>query len=128
MSRIPNREALRNSVASPDLQAWLDSLTDDSWLSRNEGPIALREQGFDVSSATLASMATRGGGPPYRLFLGIARYRWGDLRQWAESRSMYRGGTPLSSETVAPHPYNHARQSEQCGPGGNLRRAPRVAL
>ena len=44
MSRIPNREALRNSVASPDLQAWLDSLTDNSWLSRNEGPIALREQ------------------------------------------------------------------------------------
>jgi hypothetical protein len=36
--------------------------------------------------ATLATMASRGGGPPYRLFGRVPLYRWGDVLVWAEAR------------------------------------------
>ena len=47
---------------------------------------ALSEAGYPVSEATLATKATRGGGPPYRLFGRVPLYRWGDALAWAESR------------------------------------------
>jgi hypothetical protein len=97
MSQFPSPEILAGSILSPELKAWLDSIDDDSWLTRREASVALRElEGLDISPATLASLATRGGGPPYRVFMGVAKCRWGDLLEWAEARSVYRGG-----ETVA---------------------------
>ena len=93
MSRIPDPETLASSVLSPELKAWLDSIDEDSWLTRREASIALKMlEGLDVSPATLASLATRGGGPPYRVFMNTARSRWGDLRRWAQLRAVYRGG------------------------------------
>jgi hypothetical protein len=47
---------------------------------------ALTEAGFPTASATLATKATRGGGPPFRLYGRIPLYRWGDALEWAESR------------------------------------------
>ena len=92
MSRLL-KEVLLGATGSPELKAWLDDINDHTWLTRPEGSVALRELGgFDVSPATLASMATRGGGPPYRVFMGVAKSQWRDLRLWAQSRSIYRGG------------------------------------
>ncbi len=47
---------------------------------------ALTEHGFPVSAKTLATMATRGGGPPFHKFGRAVLYRWGDALAWAEAR------------------------------------------
>lgn len=47
---------------------------------------ALTAAGYPVKSKTLATKATRGGGPPYRLFGHRALYRWGDALAWAQGR------------------------------------------
>jgi hypothetical protein len=68
------REAPR-SAACPD--------NPDILLTRDATAAALTAAGFPVATKTLATKATRGGGPPYRLFSGRALYRWGDALEWA---------------------------------------------
>jgi hypothetical protein len=58
----------------------------DSLLTRAAAANALREAGYPVARATLATLASRGGGPPYRRFGRLPLYRWGDLLNWAEAR------------------------------------------
>jgi hypothetical protein len=58
----------------------------DVLLTRSETADALTEKGFPVKKATLATKATRGGGPPYRRFGSRALYRWGDALLWANGR------------------------------------------
>jgi hypothetical protein len=59
---------------------------DDTMLTRDAVAAALTEAGFPTAGATLATKATRGGGPPYRLFGRRPLYRWGDAIEWARSR------------------------------------------
>jgi hypothetical protein len=47
---------------------------------------ALTKAGFPIKAKTLATVACRGGGPPYSLFGKRALYRWGDALQWAKAR------------------------------------------
>lgn len=61
-------------------------LSRDALLRRRAAAEALTAVAFPTSEKTLATKATRGGGPPYRLFGRIPLYRWGDLLDWAESR------------------------------------------
>jgi hypothetical protein len=58
----------------------------DALLTRDQTAKALTEAGYLIASPTLATKATRGGGPVFRLFNGRAIYRWGDALQWAESK------------------------------------------
>jgi hypothetical protein len=58
----------------------------DILLTRAKAAAALTEAGYPTARATLASMATRGGGPIYRRFGSRVVYRWGDLLDWARSR------------------------------------------
>ena len=58
----------------------------DSLLTRDQTAAALTEVGFPVRAKTLATKATRGGGPPYRKFGLRVLYRWGDALAWAEGR------------------------------------------
>jgi hypothetical protein len=58
----------------------------DTLLNRSATAAALTEAGFPVKAATLATRATRGGGPPYRLFGRTPLYRWGSAVDWAQSR------------------------------------------
>ena len=58
----------------------------DALLLRDKTAEALTEAGFKTAGATLATKATRGGGPPYQLFGRRAVYRWGDALAWAQSR------------------------------------------
>jgi len=58
----------------------------DAKLSRKATAKALRAKGFPVSEATLATYATRGGGPAYRLFGRRSLYTWRDALAWAEGR------------------------------------------
>ena len=57
----------------------------DALLTRDATSAALTAAGFPVATKTLATKATRGGGPPYSLFSGRALYRWGDALDWARS-------------------------------------------
>jgi hypothetical protein len=58
----------------------------DALLTRDALAKALTDAGFPVKAPTLATKATRGGGPPYQLFGVRPLYRWGDAVAWAESR------------------------------------------
>ena len=55
-------------------------------LTRKATSAALTDAGFPVAEASLATMATRGGGPPYRLFGRKPLYRWADALEWATGR------------------------------------------
>jgi hypothetical protein len=61
-------------------------LTDDTLLTRDRAAAALREAGYPVSAKTLATKATRGGGPPFRKFGSKPLYRWGDVLGWVEAK------------------------------------------
>ena len=58
----------------------------DDLLPRKETAQALTESGYPTAAATLATKATRGGGPPYQLFGRKPLYRWGSSLAWAQSR------------------------------------------
>lgn len=58
----------------------------DTMLRRRGAARALSEAGYPVSEATLATKASRGGGPPYQKFGRVPLYRRGDLFAWAEAR------------------------------------------
>ena len=58
----------------------------DSLLTRSDAATALTDAGFPTSAATLATKASRGGGPAYRLYGRKPLYRYADLMAWAEGR------------------------------------------
>ena len=47
---------------------------------------ALTQRGFPISSATLTTRRTRGGGPPFRKFGPRVLYDWGESLEWARSK------------------------------------------
>lgn len=61
-------------------------IADDALLDRATTADALTRSGFKTSHATLATMASRGGGPPYELWGRKPLYRWGNALAWARSR------------------------------------------
>lgn len=60
----------------------------DALLSREQCAAALTAAGYPIKPKTLATKATRGGGPPYGVFGVRALYRWGDALAWAESQTI----------------------------------------
>jgi hypothetical protein len=76
------------------------NLVDETLLTRACTAAALTEAGFPVSPATLATKATRGGGPPYQLFGRKPLYRWGAALAWARSR-LSKPVTSTSEATAA---------------------------
>jgi hypothetical protein len=59
----------------------------EALLGREAAAAALTAAGYVTSPSTLATKATRGDGPPYRIFGKHAIYRWGDLIAWAEAHT-----------------------------------------
>jgi hypothetical protein len=59
----------------------------DVLLDRRALAEALTEEGYKTSPATLATLACRGGGPPFRKYGRRPIYRWGDGLEWAQSRT-----------------------------------------
>ena len=58
----------------------------EALLTRSLAAENLEKAGFPVSAKTLATKASRGGGPPYSLFGPRPLYRWRDVLVWAHSR------------------------------------------
>lgn len=61
------------------------ALRSDALLTRERTAEALTQAGYPVATKTLATKATRGGGPPYVVFSKRALYRWGEALAWARS-------------------------------------------
>ena len=55
-------------------------------LTRRDAAAALTAAGYPTATATLATLASRGGGPLFRKYGQHVLYRWGDALAWAESR------------------------------------------
>jgi hypothetical protein len=68
-------------------------LTRESRLTRSRCALALTEEGFPIKAATLATLASRGGGPEYEVFGKSTIYTWGKALDWARSRSKPRAST-----------------------------------
>jgi hypothetical protein len=85
-------------------------ISDKSFLTRNATADALTEAGFPMSPATLATKATRGGGPPFRRFGRRPLYKWGDALRWAKSRL-----SPLIANTSELAQSEPAQRSEKRG-------------
>ena len=58
----------------------------DVLLTRDAVASALTALGFPIAGPTLATKATRGGGPPFQRFGRRPLYRWGDAVAWASAR------------------------------------------
>lgn len=58
----------------------------DAMLTRRVTAEALTEAGYPTAESTLATMATRGGGPLYQLYGRKPLYRWADALEWAQAR------------------------------------------
>lgn len=58
----------------------------EALLMRDQAAAALTERGYKTSKATLATLASRGGGPAFVKFGPRPLYRLRDLLAWAESR------------------------------------------
>ena len=80
----------------------------DKLLRRRPTAEALTEAGYPTAPATLSTKATRGGGPPFRLYGRIPLYRWGDALAWAEGRL----GPSHSSTSEAGRYASRPRQDE----------------
>jgi len=85
----------------------------DTLLTRTATAAALTAAGFPVRPATLATKATRGGGPPYRVFGARPLYRWGDALAWAQSRLSEPRCCTSEADARRGTP---ARTSPPCGP------------
>lgn len=77
------KEAVRTTGYAPGSAAPNEP---DVLLTRRDAAAALRAAGFPVAEKTLATKATRGGGPPYQAFGPRVLYRWGDALAWAQGR------------------------------------------
>jgi hypothetical protein len=58
----------------------------DALLTRSQTAAALNESGFPTSEATLATQASRGGGPPFQHYGKRVLYAWSTTLNWAHSR------------------------------------------
>jgi hypothetical protein len=61
-------------------------LPPETLLRRSAFAAALTEVGFPIATATLATKAVRGGGPPFQYFGRIPLYPWGAGLDWARGR------------------------------------------
>lgn len=90
----------------------------DVRLTRRKTADKLTEAGFPVTEATLATKASRGGGPPFQKFGTRALYSWADALLWAKGRlSAPRCAT--SEGDLPPVPKGRrSRPSKRATPGG----------
>ena len=82
----------------------------EALLRREPAAEALTEAGFKTAPKTLATLASRGGGPRYRKYAKYPLYRWGDLLDRARSRL----GPPIRSTSEIDVLRRAPRRCEPC--------------
>jgi hypothetical protein len=74
----------------------------DTILRRADLPeAAQRELGFIFPKKQAATLASRGGGPPYSMVGGVAYYRWADFVEWVHSRTSKPRTTAVEAHVTA---------------------------
>jgi len=63
-------------------------------LTRRETAEFLTDRGYQISTPTLATKASRGGGPPYVLFNGRALYEASTALMWARGTTKFPPNAP----------------------------------
>jgi hypothetical protein len=63
-----------------------ENIPGSALLRRCNCATTLTQAGYPISPRTLATMASRGGGPPYHKFGRAVVYRWSEALAWAEAR------------------------------------------
>jgi hypothetical protein len=58
----------------------------DALLDRKAIAEALTSRGFRTKQSTLATLASRGGGPTFQKYGQRVVYKWADALSWAQSR------------------------------------------
>jgi hypothetical protein len=81
----------------------------DALLRRQMTAETLTEAGYPTSEKTLATMASRGNGPPYHRYGRYPLYRWADALAWAQARLK-----PARSSTSE---HEQVTQTSQSGAG-----------
>jgi hypothetical protein len=69
-------------------------LTAKTRLTRGQCAEALTRAGYPTTPATLATKASRGGGPDYDVFGRTAIYVWGEALRWAQDCARRRDAKP----------------------------------
>jgi hypothetical protein len=64
----------------------INNLTPETRLRRRAVAEASTAHGYPIKEKTLATMASRGGGPPYQVWGRIPIYTWGPYLDWAQGR------------------------------------------
>jgi hypothetical protein len=83
---ISPEELLARAAAAKARAAFPIPESAGALLNRRDLAAALTAAGYEVSPATLATKASRGGGPPFRRFGRVPLYSWGDGLAWAQAR------------------------------------------
>lgn len=83
----------------------------ETLLRRTGAATALTAAGYPTSPATLATKATRGGGPPFRRYGRIPLYQWGDLLDRARSRLSGPIHTTTELDTARQQPSVRAQET-----------------
>jgi hypothetical protein len=78
--------ATSSTAVSAAFKAGSATIPSDAKLTRDQTAQALTNNGFPTAAATLATLASRGGGPPYQRYGRAAIYTWGTVLQWALGR------------------------------------------
>jgi hypothetical protein len=82
----------------------VDTLKPDTLLRRKQLAEALSVAGFPIAVATLSTMGSRGGGPPFRVWGRVPLYRWGYALAWAEGRLSSPRSSSSEADATAPAP------------------------
>jgi hypothetical protein len=79
-------EVVKGADPAADKRGARKMMTVAELCDRDAVAAALTAAGFPVKSKTLATKASRGGGPTFRRFGVKPLYRWADAVAWAQSR------------------------------------------
>jgi hypothetical protein len=83
---LPGDTRLTSATPGPDNETPKKSIDPDARLTRRRAAEALTEEGYPTKEKTLATKASRGGGPPYEIWCGRAMYHWGPTLSWARDQ------------------------------------------
>jgi hypothetical protein len=88
MAQTTTRTSAEHQSAScaDEMFSQTTEINPDTLLDRPATAQALTSRGFKTRQSTLASMASRGGGPIFRKYGQRVVYKWADALSWAQSR------------------------------------------
>lgn len=108
MTLVTNEAVAAGEISRPLTRRAPPNIDPETLLSRRELSQALKELGTPFAEASLATMATRGSGPPFQKYGRRVTYKWGPSRDWALGRM----SKPVNSTSELDRPAKDASPNE----------------